>query len=124
MMKKEEMVKLWFEQAKLDYRSAQHSLYSKDYYVVGLLCQQAVEKALKYLLLKNGGALIKTHDLVHLGQLCKAPEFIISHCSYINPLYVVLRYPDDETLPSKKINKKDALLILEYAKQVLQWIEN
>lgn len=118
-----EEVKVWLKQAERDFKSAKNSFNSKDYYVSALLCQQAVEKALKYLYFRKKKELLRIHDLVKLAREINSPQEIVKICSEINPVYVEVRYPEGEELPAEKINKKEAGRILELTKEVLQWVK-
>ncbi len=98
-------IKLWLKQAQRDFISAKHNFSSKDYYVSALLCQQAAEKALKYLYLRQNPKLVRIHDLVKLAKLVNAPDEIIFKCAEINPVYTEVRYPEEDELPANKVNK-------------------
>ena len=116
-------VKIWLAQAVRDFKSAKHSYHSKDYYVSALLCQQTAEKGLKAILLHQGKEIPKIHDLLRLGREANASPEILEKCSEINPLYFQVRYPDSDELPARKINKREAVHILELTGEILQWIK-
>ena len=116
-------IEIWWKQAERDLKSSKNSLNSKDYYVSALLSQQAVEKALKCLYLKEKGELLRIHDLVKLAREVNAPLEIVKKCAEINPVYVEVRYPEGNELPADKINKNEAEKILEMAGGVLIWIK-
>jgi len=63
-----EDVNSWLEQSKIDFRSANNCHKSGDYYLAAFMCQQAVEKTLKALHIKNKRELVKVHDLVFPRQ--------------------------------------------------------
>lgn len=100
-------IKVWWKQAERDLKSAQNSLVSKDYYVSALLSQQAVEKALKFLYLREKGELLRIHDVVKLAREVNAPLEIVKKCAEINPVYVEVRYPEGKELPADKVSKDD-----------------
>ena len=116
-------IEIWWKQAERDLKSSKNSLNSKDYYVSALLSQQAVEKALKCLYLKEKGELLRIHDVVKLAREVNAPLEIVKKCAEINPVYVEVRYPEGNELPADKINKNEAEKILEMAGGVLIWIK-
>ena len=116
-------IEIWWKQAERDLKSSKNSLNSKDYYVSALLSQQAVEKALKCLYLKEKGELLRIHDVVKLAREVNAPLEIVKKCAEINPVYVEVRYPEGNELPADKINKNEAEKILEMAGEVLIWIK-
>ena len=112
----------WWKQAKRDLLSAENSLKSKDYYLCAFMCQQSVEKGLKALYIRAQGSLWKVHDLVKLAREVKAPEEIVFKCAQINPVYVAVRYPEPNELPSEKISKTEAERMMSLAAEVLKWI--
>src|SRR3989338_7281183 len=112
----------WWKQAKRDLLSAENSLKSKDYYLCAFMCQQSVEKGLKALYIRAQGSLWKVHDLVKLAREVKAPEEIVFKCAQINPVYVAVRYPESNELPSEKISKTEAERMMSLAAEVLKWI--
>ena len=118
----EDVALVWLKQAERDLKSANNSYKSKDYYVTALLCQQAAEKALKYLYICNNNKLIRTHDLVQLAKEIKAPLEIIKNCSTLNPIYVEVRYPEDTGLPADKVDNKIALHLLKKTEEVIVWV--
>ena len=113
---------VWWKQAKRDLKSARNSLISGDYYVTTLLCQQAVEKSLKYHYLQKNKDLLRIHDLVKLAREVEAPMDIIRACAAINPVYIEVRYPEGNELPFEKVNKKEAEDIIKLTEIILQWV--
>ena len=122
-MKARNDIQVWWKQASRDFISARNSLQSKDYYVCALLCQQVVEKALKYLHLWKRKELLRIHDLVKLAKEINAPPNILQKCSEISPVYTEVRYPEGNELPASKVNKQEAEYILKLSKEILQWVK-
>ncbi len=116
-------IQVWWKQASRDFRSAKNSFNSTDYYVCALLCQQAVEKALKYLHFWKGKELLRVHDLVKLAKEADAPLDILQKCSEISPVYTEVRYPEGNELPASKVNKQEAEYILKLSQEILQWVK-
>ena len=117
-------VKRWLKLANDDLKSAQVNLKNKQYYVCAFLSQQCVEKALKSLLIKKTGKLIKIHDLVMLGKKVDLPELLLEKCDKLNAVYLDARYGDlGGALPSKKFKKRSSSDFLNTAKEVLKWSE-
>ncbi len=112
----------WSEQGKRDLQTARHSFQSRDFYASVFWCQQAVEKGLKALYMKSFGELWRIHDLVKLAREVNAPEEIIFKCAQLNPIYVVVRYPESDELPAEKVKKADAEQMILFAVEVLRWV--
>jgi len=121
-MRKE--IDYWFEQAKADMKSAADLLKTDNYYASVFFSQQAAEKSLKSLYIKEQRTSIKTHNLVFLARELGAPESIINNCAELTPDYLTTRYPDAATgAPFESYTKESAERHLRMAKEVLQWVE-
>lgn len=116
-------VENWWKQSQVDFTSAQHCFESKDYYLSAFMCQQAVEKAIKALYIKEHQELLRIHDLVRLARDVHLPEELIKKCAVLNPVYVEVRYPESDEIPSDKIDSVKASNFLSLTKEILQWIE-
>ncbi len=123
-IKMREEIKNWWEQAKRDLRSAENSLKSEDYYICAFLCQQAVEKGLKALLMIiTKERKFDTHSLVELGKRAKVNLDILKDLRKLSPEYTISRYPDvTDTLPYENYDKEIALDLLNRAKNVIRWL--
>jgi len=119
MVDSDEEVGRWIGKGRNDLNAAENSLKSGDYGWASFQVQQAVEKALKGLLIKKTGRFPKTHDLVRLSELVDAPNEIIVDCGKISPLYIEARYPD---FP-ENYSESDARSFIEMGRDVLKWIE-
>ena len=118
-------IKNWWEQGKRDLVSAENSLKSKDYYLCAFMCQQAVEKGLKALLmLKTRERTFLTHSLIELGKRAKIPNNLLDHLRRLAPEYTISRYPDvTETLPYENYNLEIAQDRLKRAKEAFKWLD-
>ncbi|MEN9626197.1 MAG: hypothetical protein RL557_525 [archaeon] len=107
----------WFESAQDDLKTAEDNITLRHYKWACFQAQQATEKALKSLLIKNTKKFPKIHDLVELAKLVHAPQEIIISCGKLNPHYVVARYPDF----SENYSKEDAHYFVKIAGEIVQW---
>lgn len=114
-----EEVKRWLNQAKEEFDTAGINFKAKKYFSAAFWSQQAAEKALKALLIKNTQSFPKIHDLVQLARLNKAPLEIVELCSKLNPAYTASRYPDTP----KEYTREECEKVLLYCQEVLKWIE-
>src|SRR3989344_2960716 len=101
-----EEVKRWWNKANDDLRKAKDNLNIKNYDLSSFLCQQAVEKALKALLIEKKGDFPKIHDLFRLGKLVGLDEDLLKYCESLTSVYVETRYPD---ISNEKYNKEESL---------------
>lgn len=96
-----ELTALWLRKAHDDLKVAVRLLDAGDMPlgIVCFHCQQAVEKALKALIVAQGGVPPKTHDLLVLSNQCLLPKrdvAALQACALDFMEYAVeLRYPGD-----------------------------
>lgn len=114
----------WWMQAKRDLTSAKNSLKSKDYYMVAFLCQQAVEKSLKTLILHTKREFYPSHSLIYLGKSVGIPHTFHSFLRELTPQYTISRYPNAAgEVPFELYDEEMASKFLKKSEEVFQWIE-
>lgn len=120
-----EHIRRWIEQARAEIGAAEHSQSAGDYFVVALLCHQAVEKALKALfIVRYGQAPPKTHNLVRLGIELRLPDRFRGFIADLAPVYVASRYPDATgEIPAGLFTEKETADMLDRTLEVVVWIE-
>ncbi|MDD1745251.1 MAG: HEPN domain-containing protein [Candidatus Methanoperedens sp.] len=109
----------WWKQANRDLGSAKRIMELGEYHVCAFLSQQAVEKALKALLIDRTGNFPRIHDVVELSRRVKAPSKITELCAPINPAYTSTRYPD----VASDFDKVEVEEIVISAEEILEWIK-
>ena len=109
----------WMEQAYRDLAAAKMNFTMNAYYVAAFLSQQAAEKALKALIIKETGKLRRIHDLVSLARDVGMPEEMVEMCAYLNPAYTATRYPD----VASEIEEDEADDMISIAERVIEWVE-
>ena len=80
---------------------------------------QAVEKALKALLIDRTGNFPRIHDVVELSRRVKAPLKITELCATINLAYTSTRHPD----VSSDFDKGEVEEIVISTEEILEWIK-
>ena len=118
-----EEIENWWKQAKRDLKSANNSLKSGDFYIASFLSQQAIEKGLKALYLKEKNHIKKIHNIVILAKELNLPINLIEDCDKINPVYIDTRYPHARELPFKGYRKERSKDDIMAAKRVLKWLK-
>ncbi len=120
---------MWLKQAQRDLEAARHLSESRDWFASVFWCHQAAEKALKALLIASGKA-VRGHNLLELLRIVRAelgaePPREVERCArYLNPHYVVSRYPDAANgLPYEVYEEDDVSRALGCAEVVLGWVE-
>lgn len=123
-LKMEEEVKKWLRMAKDDLNSAKSNLENKKYYVCAYLSQQAVEKALKALLIKKTKKLIRIHDLVILGREAGLPDDLLKKCEQLSRIFIETKYGAvGGLIPSQIFKKQNSSEYFNIAKEVVAWVE-
>ena len=115
--------KIWIERAKSSLKIAQIEKNSDIYYEdLCFQAQQAVEKALKALLIKKEHEPQKTHNLIVILQevmnYYKVPEEL-KNIIILNDYAVQTRYPGDYT----PIEKEEYLKAIAIAVKAVSWAE-
>lgn len=120
---------LWLEQARRDLEVARHLSSHRDWYASVFWCHEVAEKALEALLIAAGKP-ARTHNLLELFRLAGSelgivPPREVERCAkFLNPHYVVARYPDAANgLPHEIYEEDDARRALECAEAILAWVE-
>jgi len=113
--------KLWMDRAISSLKLASIKKETEIYYEdLCFQAQQAVEKALKALLIKKGQELEITHNLIVLlqkvMQFYKVPDEI-KDLIILNDYAVQTRYPGDYT----PIEKKEYLEAIKIATKAVEW---
>jgi|SRR3989338_5212575 len=115
-----EETKRWMKRAERDLMTSKHNIKSKDYYAASFWCQQAVEKALKAVILEKKGELVKIHDLVELGKKAEIKEESLKLLERLTYVYTDARYPDTG---SNRYSKRESEDDLKIAKEVVLWVK-
>ena len=108
--------KLWLDRADEDLNALEGVLTRQQvsWGVAVWLAQQAVEKALKGMLVSRGVAPRRTHDLMELLDACVHLEprmaTLVEGCSMVAGFGPEIRYPDAGPLPGVESCREAALL--------------
>lgn len=120
-------VMMWLQFAKTDLGVAEHldkEYYPKPFEVICYHCQQAVEKAVKAMIvaLQIPGGIPKKHDLAFLlsqiKNYVKVPEKFFDYTESLTPYGIAVRYPGE--LQIEDYHVKEALT---YAREIVAWVE-
>jgi len=119
-----EEIENWWKQAEKDLSAARNSLNSGDYEWASFQSNQAAEKGLKALYLKEKKEIFPTHNLILLAKKLDLPIEIINFLKELNPDYTMSRYPDAANAPPfENYNNKKAKEKIAFAEEVLKWIK-
>ena len=124
-MLKDNLTREWIIKSQNDLKSAE-ILYREDGPTDSLCfhCHQAAEKIMKGFLVFNKEEFPRTHDLIHLLNLCKKIDrsfkSIEDEVSFLNRFYIEVRYPPEIAVYSRE----ECQEAIEYTQKLTQFAVN
>ena len=123
------IVKKWIEISDYDFETGRAMFKSRRYLYVAFMCQQAVEKIIKALIVLNQDEYPpKIHKVESLAlkanlgdELNEEQKDFLSELSFF---YLNNRYPDFKTELNKLISKKKAQELLDKTENFLKWVKS
>jgi len=122
-------VSIWWRQAKEDLDTAFANYKIGKYYVCAFYSQQAVEKALKAVIIQETRQMPpRVHKLLELGKIILSKEQIkeiYDAIKKVDPGYILSRYPEfgvDKT-PAELVDKRMAQDIFDQAERIILWLQ-
>lgn len=124
----EKDIKIWIEIAEEDLETAICCFNDKKLIWSVVMCQQAMEKIIKALYVKNTGQVPeKTHNLVKLAQNTNIADYcneeIIVLFNKLLLYYLGSRYPDKRMKLQKECSYVFVEDIINKTKEVFQWVK-
>ncbi|MGK0209105.1 MAG: HEPN domain-containing protein [Patescibacteria group bacterium] len=114
----QELYNAWIQKAESDIHKVEVLIKAKEYDGALFFSQQAAEKALNAVHIKQGKGLLKTHELASLARKVKAPQNIVKLGKFLTPHESEARYPDKEGILFTKEAAEEAL---GEAKEIVSW---
>ena len=108
----------WIEKARRDVRAAELVIGEELYDEAAFHSQQAVEKALKALIVAKGLRAPKTHDIDFLLSILRRTGIEVTWDEKLSNL---TRYAVEMRYPGLSADREEALEALETAKRVVEW---
>jgi len=112
--------KKWIEKARDDLKKAKDNFRIGHYDLASFLCQQAVEKSLKAVLIERKNEFPKIHDLVRLGKLVELDEKFADKLKELTLIYIYTRYPD---IPEEKDLISKSAEFIKHTEEILKWVQ-
>jgi HEPN domain-containing protein len=115
----------WVDQAGYDLDTARAMLASGRYLYVLFCCQQAVEKALKAVIVARTGALPpRVHNLVRLAEVAnvESDRDRLRFLGELSAYYIQSRYPEEIRATGSAISQELAGEVMNNTEQTIQWI--
>lgn len=126
-MSPEEKIEHWLDIAEYDLETAAAMQNSGRYLYTVFMCQQALEKLLKAIYIKQKGEEApRTHNLLQLYQLLQLPtkNEYLQTMGQLNAYYIKGRYPAYKQKLSNLLDKKTAQLFLNKTEEIFQWLKS
>lgn len=122
------IVQKWIDIAEYDFETAGAMYESSRYLYVAFMCQQAVEKIIKALIVQVEDEYPpRIHKLETLAlraqigdQLTETQKDLLNELSFF---YLNNRYPDFKTELNKLINREKSLEMLEKTGEFIKWVK-
>jgi len=112
----------WLASAAEDLDAAQVLFDAGQHHAMALHAQQAVEKALKGLLVERTGELpARTHDLRRIGTEVGIPAVMLSRLVELYAYYLAGRYPGTAHGDAQLRAAEEATAALSTARDTLSW---
>lgn len=119
-------IQQWVKLSEYDLVTAEAMLKSGRYLYVLFCCQQALEKYLKALVVREiKGFPPRTHDLMRLTTLAqieiddKKESFLRRITNY----YIGTRYPEEVSRLTSEVSKQLAMDYFQQTKETVKWLE-
>ena len=115
----------WAERARYDLETARAMLDCGRIIYVLYCCQQAVEKALKAVIISRTGKLApRIHSLPRLAQAAglQVDESRLDFMAQLSAFYFQSRYPGESEPPPQTADHEQALAALQAAEETVGWL--
>jgi HEPN domain-containing protein len=115
----------WVDQAQYDLDAARAMLASGRHLYVLFCCQQAVEKALKAVIVRRTGELPpRVHNLMRLAEAAgvQADHEQIRFLGELSAYYIQSRYPEEIKAAGSTISPGLAEEVLDKTEQTIPWV--
>lgn len=119
--------KAWLKYAEENLESARILFQSKLYNPCLQNVQQAVEKALKAILVERTSTIKKTHDIFEIKQLIVSNNIEVDlsddECDFLNSIYLPSKYPLGSILADYEPDEKVCRSGINIAEKVVQFAD-
>jgi len=124
---KTELVKKWIERVEYDLQTAEAMHETGRYIYVLFMCQQAIEKCFKALIIYNDQDVLPFHNLRRLAEQAGVIDEIepdsLKRLDFLSQYYINARYKEDIQQLSKGITSYVSKEFLDFANGIIQWLK-
>lgn len=117
-------VRKWLERVEYDLQTAEAMHAAGRYIYVVFMCQQAIEKCFKALILRRGGHVFPIHNLRRLAEESglQFDEGRLLRLDFLSQYYINARYKEDIAELSKGVTKEITADFLAFSKEMIEWL--
>lgn len=115
----------WAEQARYDVGTADAMLKAGRYLYVLFCCQQAVEKAIKAIIVRKTGELPpRVHNLLRLAEVAEIKPDVeqTRFFAELSGYYIQSRYPEEIRAAGSSVTQELARAVLGKTEQTVIWV--
>ncbi len=116
----------WLDRAHYDLETAEAMYSSARYIYVVFMCQQALEKYLKALLVYQGQEVLPIHNLRRLLEktetLGDLDREALRKMDFLSQYYLNARYKEDLQELSRQVEKETARNYLDFTREKSRWL--
>jgi len=116
----------WLQRADYDVETAEAMYASARYIYVVFMCQQALEKCLKGLLVYQGKEALPIHNLRRLlemtGNIADVDKESLRKIDFLSQFYLNARYKEDLQELLRLVGRETAREYLDFTRETLQWL--
>jgi HEPN domain-containing protein len=125
----EKIIKNWLDLAEYDLESAKVLLNGKRFLTMAFSCQQAIEKILKAIYVKEKSITPPyTHNLIKILSELSINEKIDdkknNFIENLNSYYLETRYTEEIDNINKILNQEKSKIIFDDTKDLFEWLKN
>lgn len=121
-----ERVKKWLERVEYDIKTAEAMLKTGRYIYSVFMCQQAIEKCFKALLLYKGDEILPIHNLRRLAELSGVIQEIeeeqLLKLDFLSQYYINARYKEDLADLARGVTEDFSRDFIKFSKEIIEWL--
>jgi HEPN domain-containing protein len=121
----DDVARQWAERAQYDLDTADAMCKAERYLYVLFCCQQAMEKALKAVIVRRTGELPpRIHNLLRLAEVAKieSDNERMRFLGELSGYYIQSRYPEEIRAAGSTIGRELAQQVLGKTEQMTEWV--
>lgn len=125
-MKGSEISRKWLDRVLYDMDTAKAMLQTQRFIYAVFMCQQAIEKCFKALLVYQDVEIVPIHNLRRLAELAgvvdELDEAVLMKLDFLSRYYINARYKEDLNQLSKGITEPVTQDFIQFSQEIVAWL--